>query len=143
MIINIKNKEFLYQIYKLIGNIKNCPKANIIEMMGKGLNNDNEIILAYINDDKEDKIVRGFLYATVDNMDGERTAFIQAAYMSPKYNKYSQNVFDKLIEWSKQRNINRMDIITTRFPDSFRRKYGFEYTGTLMKRYISKEDNNG
>jgi len=124
----------LPQIYKLLDNIKDAPKANLSRMMKDGLSNLNEIILAYL----EDYTVKGFLYATVDKFDGERSVFIQAAYMEPnkKYLGVTEAAFDKLCYWAKQKGINRMDIITTRVPEAFQRRWGFAYTGTLMKRRI-------
>lgn len=63
----------------------------------------------------------GFMFANVQQLDGENCAFIQACFSKKKGNV--QVMLDKLISWSKEIGIKRMVFMSKRNPKAWQRKY--------------------
>lgn len=84
--------------------------------------------------DMDRTVCKGFMYATVEQFDGENSAFIQACYSEEDGNV--QNMLDKLIVWAKKLNLRKLVFMTKRNPDAWHRKYKFNPIYTVMQREL-------
>ena len=83
----------------------------------------------YVND----KMV-AFMFATEEEFDGQRTAFIQVCF-SDKKGSVSK-FLDLLKDWMNLKEIKHMVFMTKRNADAYERKYGFKEIYKVMHKEI-------
>lgn len=88
----------------------------------------------FIVADFENNKVVGFMFANVQQLDGENCAFIQACFSTRKGNV--DVMLEKLIKWAKGLKIKRMVFMSKRNPKAWERKYKFKPIYTVMTRGI-------
>lgn len=90
-------------------------------------------------EEKGDEI-RGFLLASVEELDGEDVIFIQFCVIKPmsqKENNVGFELLNRVRLWGRDLGINYIYAITKRSPKGYIRKYGFEYYANLLRKKIA------
>lgn len=91
---------------------------------------ERKFIIADINDGQ----MKAFMFATVENLDGQDVCFIQACH-SVKDGSV-QVMLDKCIGWSKNLGLEKIVFMTKRNPRAWERKYKFNEIYHVMARKI-------
>lgn len=96
-------------------------------------------VFIYRNKDAE---IKGFIFGTMEEMDGEDCVFIQMCVVDPKHiDRQAERLLTlelvaKINEWAKERGIKTMYFLTHRNPAAFERKFKFKLDYFLMKRSV-------
>lgn len=88
----------------------------------------------YIAEERVDGELISFMFATIENFDGENAAFIQVCFSKNGGNV--KKLLDDLILWTKSQNIHTLFFMTKRNPEGFERKYQFKECYKVLKRSI-------
>lgn len=111
---------------KIVGVDRNALKRMILG----SLLDDQKFIMA----DREGDKLRAFMFATIENLNGEDVCFIQSCYSDKK--DAVQQMLEKCIKWSKGLDIKRIVFMTQRSPNAWARKYKFKLKSYVMEREI-------
>ncbi len=137
MIMEFTNPLFMPKVIKLAEIVPNTPIEKLKRFMFLTLNQKNT--KAYI--DNRDGEILGFIYASIEEFDGERCVFIQFCVIKPcSEDKYiGFELLNKMKLWAKENNITQIYFATARDPKAFIRKYHFEFHSTILKLDLTKE----
>lgn len=91
---------------------------------------ERKFVMADINDGQ----MKAFMFATVENLDGQDVCFIQACH-SVKDGSV-QVMLDKCIAWANEQGLKRIVFLTKRNPEAWERKYKFNEIYHVMAREI-------
>lgn len=92
--------------------------------------------------DKKDEEIRGFVFATIEQMEAEDIVFIQISYIRPEYPKIGFELLARVRTWAKKMEIkNWIYMITPRDIKGFEKKYKFRFYGRLLRRRIDETSN--
>lgn len=137
MIREFDNPLQIPKLIELAKEVPNTPLDKLKKFMFATLSQPNT--KAYI--DSRDGEIYGFIYATIEEFDGERCVFIQFCVIKPvKEESYTGfELFTKMKLWARENNISQLYFITSRDPKGFIRKYHFEPYGSVLKMDLNKE----
>lgn len=111
---------------KIVGTDRNVLKRMILG----SLLDEHKFIMADIDDGK----LRAYMFATIENLNGEDVCFIQSCYSDKA--GVVQKMLDKCIKWCNGLDIHRMVFMTQRSPRAWSRKYKFSLKSYVMEREI-------
>ena len=136
MIILFDNPLQIPKLVKMAEAVPGAPLAKLKDMMFSTLNQPGT--KAYIDYNSGD--IRGFIYASIEEFDGDRCVFIQFCVVRPGELERSIGfeLLTKMKLWAKEENIDKLYFITQRDPKAYIRKYHFEYHGSVLKMNINK-----
>jgi len=100
----------------------------------QGIKSDSSIIIV----DEKDKKINGFVFASIEEFNGEDVCFIFACVVSPDMKQTVHDFIAKLRKWSKEKGLKKMLLSTKTHPEGFSKKYGFKYESTLMSLAVEK-----
>ena len=84
---------------------------------------------------KEDDI-RGFIFATVEEFDGEDVAFIHSCFIDPRHPKVGKQMLANIRNWAKELGLKNVMMLTQRNPKGFIKKYKFEFCSYVLKKGV-------
>jgi len=111
---------------KIVGIDRSVLKRMILGSML----DDQKFIMA----DREGEKLRAFMFATIENLNGEDVCFIQSCYSDKP--EVVQKMLDKCIKWCHGLDIHRIVFMTQRSPRAWARKYKFKLKSYVMEREI-------
>lgn len=132
MIQEIKESILLPQIVDLAELIPETPKEKFKDMLYNGIAHDDTVIIV----DKKDSTIKAFLFATMENYQGEEVAFIQLCYIHPEAPASGHEILNRLNIWAKKQGAKQLVFITKRKPRAYERKYHFEYAGKVLTKGV-------
>ena len=120
--------EPILNMIKARKDIFKIPEEKVKRYLQEGIQDKNSIIII----DEKDKKINGFVFASVEEFNGEDVCFIHSCIvdMSMKYTVH--DFIARLRKWSKERNLTAIIMSTPNHVEGFKKKYGFEYLSTLM-----------
>lgn len=138
MVKEINNVLLIPQVLELAKNIPDTPLPVLEKMLIDALTSKKAKILVSENRQGE---LTGFMFASIEQMEGEDCVFIQTTYIKPdRDDKYTGwGLLNKMRLFGKDNNINLMYMMTPRNPKPFIRKYGFQFYTTVLRQKIIKE----
>lgn len=94
----------------------------------------------YVDRDHSD-VIRGFIFGTIEELDGDECVFIHLCVVKPLEEKHKERnltleLVAKIEAWARERGIKTMYFMTRRNPEAFERKYKFHLEYYLMKREV-------
>jgi N-acetylglutamate synthase-like GNAT family acetyltransferase len=124
-------------INKVLDLAKNIPNTNIItleKMLIKMLGSKKAKV--YIAEKNNEPI--GFIFGTLEQINGENCVFIQATYIKPdKEERYIGFEFlTKMRLFARDSDVDWLYIMTSRKPEGYIRKYHFEFCSTILRRRV-------
>ena len=137
MILEFDNPLLIPKLIKLAEEVPNTPLDKLRRFMFLTLNRPNT--KAYV--DSQDGVIRGFIYASIEEFCGDDCIFIQFCVIKPcNDDKYiGFELLNKMKVWAREKGINDIYFSTTRNPEAFIRKYHFELHSTILMLDLSKE----
>lgn len=137
MISQLREKQAIEPIFKMVidrGDLFNIQKEKLLKYLEDAIKNETSIILL----DEKDNKVDGFVFASVEEYDGEDVCFIHTCIVA-KDKKYTVHDFiARLRKWSREKGIKTLIMSTNKHEKGFERKYGFKYLSTLMTMPVDK-----
>ncbi len=119
--------------------IFNIPKDKLDGYLTEAIKGENSVLFI---DEKENKVV-SFIYASIEEFNGEDRCFIHACVCGDKDKHTVHHFLGRVMQWAKDKGIKgkeKLMLITKidgRFRDVlYRRKYKFEQKYILMTRDI-------
>lgn len=131
MIYTLKEKWAIEPIKNMIlkrSDLFKITEDKLKERLTDGIENEASIIIL---DEKNGK-VNGFVFASIENFNGEDVCFISACIVSPEMKQTVHDFIAKLKKWSKEKGLKRMILSTENHIEGFKKKYGFKYHATLL-----------
>jgi N-acetylglutamate synthase-like GNAT family acetyltransferase len=132
MILEVDNPLLIPQILKLAENIPETPLEKLKDMLISSINDAQAKILI----EKKDDDIRGFLFSTIENLDGERAAFIQCCYIKPEAEGIGHELLTRIRNWAKENNLQNIYMLTKRDYKAYEKKYHFKLSYYLLKRGV-------
>ena len=135
MLIEIDSPLYINEILKLASIVPGTPveklKKMILDSFSHGDTNQYKLVV-----DKRDEEVRGFIFATIEEFEGDDVVFVQFCVLKPcKEDKHTGfELLAKLRAWGKDRGARKMVSIVRREPKGFMRKYNFNLHGYVLTR---------
>ena len=138
MIYDIDNTLLLAPVLEMAKKVEDIPPDQVKQMLIDGIASKHAKL--QVEKNREYGQVMGFIFATLEKMNGEDCVFIQITYVEPgPTNKYVFfELLLKIMLWAKDMKVNWVYAISQR-PKVFIKKYKFQEAGTLLKRGV----NNG
>lgn len=137
MILLFDNPLLIPKLIKLAEVVPNTPLEKLRKFMFLTINKPGT--RAYV--DMHDGVIRGFIYASIEEFDGEGCVFIQFCVVKPCDNEKNIGfeLLDKMKQWAKENNISQIYLSTARDPKGFIRKYHFEFYSSILRLDLTKE----
>jgi len=138
MILEVNSPLTIPRILELARKMPDLPVDSLEDMLIKGLSSEKSKILV---DDKNGNL-RGFMYASIETLDGQAVVFIQASYIKPDQNgaKFIGHEFiSKMRAWAREKNLKYLYIMTPRNPKPYTRKYKFEFYTYVLRRRVNDD----
>lgn len=137
MILPFDNPLLIPKLIKLAEEVPDTPLNKLKRFMFLTLNKPDT--KAYV--DSHDGVIRGFIYASIEEFDGEKCVFIQFCVIKPcEEDKYiGFELLTKMKSWAQENKITQIYFSTSRDPKAFIRKYHFEFHSTILKLDLTKE----
>lgn len=124
-------------IPKVLTLARALPDPNLPALEGMIIKGIGRKDAALFVDEKAEE-VNGFIFATVEEFEGEDAVFIQASVIKPNNNH--ENVGHELLArvraWGRARGLKQCYFMTRRSARAYERKYGFRYHTTVLKRSL-------
>jgi len=130
MIKRIKKLNHIEEIVKNAAIIREFDPQPFRKMMLDSFTRDD----IYIGEERVKGELLSFMFATIENFDGENSAFIQVGFS--KNGGHADLLLADLILWAKSNNLKTIFFMTKRNPKGFERKYNFKECYKVMKRSI-------
>lgn len=138
MIYRLTEKWAIEPIVKLIeirDDIFKIPKKKLGKYLLNALTDKNSVIFI----DEKDKILRGFVFASVEEFNGEDVCFIHSCIIDPKQKNTGFEFMARLKKWCENKGLKKMVIGTDR-PEAFIKKYKFKYETTLLSKDLNRRE---
>jgi len=135
MILQMDNILFIPKVVALVKNFLTIPVGKFEDMVLNAMSNKDSLLLI----DKKDDILRGFLFATIEGMDGEDVVFIHLSYVDPKLFKIGNELLARVKLWAKEHKTNWIYMMTDRNIKGFQKKYGFKFYTHILRRRVQDE----
>jgi N-acetylglutamate synthase-like GNAT family acetyltransferase len=138
MIIEFDNPLLIPKLIKLAEAVPNTPLEKLKRFMFLTINKPNS--KAYV--DIHDGVIRGFIYASLEEFDGESCVFIQFCVIKPceEEKHIGFELLTKMKLWAQENKVTQIYFSTARNPAAFVRKYHFEHYGSILKLDLTKEN---
>lgn len=137
MIYQVTSCLLIPQIVELAKDVPGTPLDALRETLVNSISRKDARIFV---DEKEGKI-RGFIFATVEELEGKDALFIQFCVVRPTQNE--GNICNELLarvrKWGQESELRTMYFMTARNPKAFARKYHFRFHATVLKRSLDYE----
>ena len=137
MIIQLREEWAIEPVFQMVidrADLFNIQKDKLRKYLESAIENDSSIILL----DEKDEKIDGFVFASVEEFNGEDVCFIHTCIVA-KGKKYTVHDFiARLRKWSKEKGIKTLIMSTNKHEKGFERKYGFKYLSTLMTMPVDK-----
>ncbi len=137
MIVELSEKWAIDPMLKMITDREDVFKISEDKLktyFDHAINNESCIILL---DQKDDK-VNGFVYASVEEFNGEDVCFIHCCVVIPEMKYTVHDFIARLRKWSAEKGLKIMIMSTDKHEKGFEKKYGFRYVSTLMSISVNK-----
>jgi len=134
MIYKLTEKWAIEPIIKLIeerNDIFNIPKDKLGKYLLEALIDENSVIFI----DEKDKKIRGFVFASIEEFDGEDVCFVHSCIIDPEQKNTGFEFMAKLKKWCNEKRIKKI-LISTKKPKPFEKKYKFTYKSTLLEKEV-------
>ena len=134
MIRQIDNPLLLNRILDLA---KNIPDTNIMvleKMLIEALTSKKaKIYIAERNNE-----VVGFIYGSIETIDGNDCVFIQSTYIKPDNEERNTGFefLNRIKSFAKDNDVRNIYILTKRNAKAFERRYHFKYAYTMLKQEV-------
>ena len=137
MISEITNPLLINRILELARIVPDTPIDKLKKMLIEGLTSKQAKIFI----DEKNGEVRGFIFATVEQMEGEDCVFIQFCVIKPiKEERYiGFELLLKIRLWVKDLGLKYIYTMTPRSSKPFIRKYGFKFYTNVLRLRVNKE----
>jgi hypothetical protein len=135
MVIQFNDILFIPQIVETVKKFLTVPVDVFENMLIDGMAKKDSLILV----DRKEKDVRGFLFATIEGMDGEDVVFIHLSYVDPKFFKIGNELLARVRLWAKEKRKNWIYMMTDRNIQGFERRYGFRFYTHILRRRVTDE----
>lgn len=85
--------------------------------------------------------IKGFIFASVEEIDGKDAVYIQFCVIKPDANERNlgMELLSKIRRWAREAGLKDMYFSTRRNVDAFKRKYKFRYHNTMLRRSVDDE----
>lgn len=138
MIIQINEPFSIEPIIKLILEKKETftiEPEKLVSYFLSAIKDKNSIVLV----DEKDKEIKGFLFASVEELDGRDVCFIHTCLIDKKSPYTGFEFLSRLEKFCKERKLGEIDFITQRSKDGFEKKYKFKEKGILLTKEVKYE----
>ena len=85
--------------------------------------------------DEKNKEIRGVLYGSIEQWNGEYVLFIHLCVVDPEQKNTTFEFLSRLNKWGKEKGLKKM-IFSTERPKGFIRKYKFKQIGVVLSKQI-------
>ena len=128
MVKELKSGLLIPDLLVLAKNIKDMPLEVLLDRLIKAV--DSERGKVFIDEGPEE--IDGFIFATIENFDGEDAVFIQAASVRPGTNN-AHELLNRVKLWGREIGLTKAYCLTPRNPAPFIRKFGFKFYSNALK----------
>ena len=132
MIIEVDHPAQVPDILRLAENVPDISFNEIRRRIIDGLGKPDTKIIVH----KRKEGITGFIYATIERIDGQDVVFIQIAYVAPSMEKIGYELLNRIKSWAKEKQLEWIYTMTPRNPKPFMRKYKFEFYAHVLRRRI-------
>ncbi|KKL96958.1 hypothetical protein LCGC14_1839270 [marine sediment metagenome] len=129
MIVNANLLSAKDELLETILKIKTSHKKETIDVWLK-YNLGTDLFNAWVMYEKDEPV--GIITAEVVNSDGP-AVFIAFNYIKPGV-KRNEELVQKVEDWAKEMEINKLLFYTKRSPATFIKKYGFEFVQSVLRK---------
>lgn len=95
----------------------------------RGLKDENSIIIV----DEKDQELNGFLFASIEELEGNDVCFIHTCIINPKRKETGFEFIGRLRKWCGEKNIKNIFMMSNTHIKGYSQKYKFETYATIMK----------
>ena len=137
MIIQLREEQAIDPIFQMVidrADLFDIQKEKLRSYLEDAIKNESSIVLL----DEKDNRVDGFVFASVEEFNGEDVCFIHSCIVSPEKKYTVHDFIARLRKWSSEKGIKTMIMSTNKQEKGFERKYGFRYLSTLMSLPVDK-----
>lgn len=130
----MSNVFIIPKLLDLSNRVPGTSRAALEKMLIAGVGKPESVV--FVSENTEG--VNGFIFATVEEFEGERAAFIQFCVVLPLKNEKDlcSELLLRVRRWAKDAGLKEMYFMTRRTPKAFQRKYKFQYHMTVLKRSV-------
>lgn len=131
MIYELQEKWAVYPILDMLLEKKDLfriRKDKLEDYLSRAVEDDDAIII--INE--KDRDIGSFLYASIEEIDGEEAVFINACISEPKKADSVFELLSRLMKWAASKNLDKIFFLSNVHMEGFKRKYGFEKYSELL-----------
>lgn len=134
------------QILEMARDVVGAPIEVLEKKLLQGMIHENSNILV---DTEKDGEMRGFIFATVEELDGDKAVFIHLCVVKPqndpKKNEFNNRVnrqvlshelLNRIEVWAKELGMKNMYFMTKRNPQVWERAFKFKLDYYLLKRVV-------
>ncbi len=89
--------------------------------------------------DKQDGVVKGFIYGSIERREGEPVVYVQFCVVLPTERYTCPELLSRMEAWARERKIKNIVFVTRRNWRAYARKYRFSFDGTILKRSVKYE----
>jgi len=138
MVLTFDNPLLIPKLIKLAEQVPGTPLNKLKKFMFNSLNRPNA--KAYM--DMHDGVIKGFIYSTIEEFDGEKCVFIQFCVLKPcAEDKYiGFDMLNKIKLWAKENNITQIYFSTARDIRPFIKKYHFKFYSSILKLDLNEKN---
>jgi len=139
MIQRIENPLLLPKILSLAKAIDDMPIEKLEKMLVAAFTSKD----ARVYVDEKDNEVRGYIFGTIEQLDGEDCVFIQSCAIKPEEEEryVGFELLTKMKLWAKERGLHNLYMMTKRNQKAFEKKYHFEFAYSVLKKGVDDERN--
>lgn len=149
MIYQVKEEMAITAIAEMIfkqPDVFKTPEAEVIRYLYQGVKDEDSVIFV----DEKDSEVRGFIFASVEELDGRKVCFIQASVIDPKHRNTGFELIARLNRWALDKGLEGRDRMVMGFTAdkkgrkrAFERKYKFREYSIFMARDVAVPEKRG
>lgn len=134
MIYQLTNPLLIPKLLEMAKAVPDTPLDKLEKMLIEAMTSKQAKIFV----DEKNNEIRGFIFGSVENLEGEDCIFIQFCIVKPI--KEERHIgFELLLKmrlWGKELGLNYIYTITDRNPKGYIRKYGFEHYANVLRKKI-------
>jgi N-acetylglutamate synthase-like GNAT family acetyltransferase len=138
MIIALSNPLLIPRLIEMAHAVPDAPKDVLERQLARAISRPDAVV--YVDDFKGE--IRGFIYASIENFDGEDVCFVQFCVVKPEIASYvCFELLGRVRVWANERGLKWIYTMTARNYKPFMKKYKFEFAYTVLKRRVVDERN--
>lgn len=138
MIYQLREKWAVQPIMKMMRKVPDLFKiaeTKALDYFMRGLEDENSIIIV----DEKEQTLNGFLFASIEELEGNDVCFIHACIINPHMRDTGFEFLGRLRKWCNQKGIIDIFMMSNNHIKGFSQKYKFEPYSTLMKLKVNEE----